>query len=109
MTCPKCHGPVGVKESRDKDKLNAIYRRRICHACGHTFSTIEYEVDVKRTGGRIEYPVKYKDLERKHLALIKRLKAISEMAGKTIEGETSDENPCEQDVRKVEGIQGGEF
>lgn len=38
-TCPKCHGPSRVTNTRDA--LDTIYRRRECKACGERWSTHE--------------------------------------------------------------------
>lgn len=42
MRCPFCAGEeTGVKDSRATEDNAAIRRRRICHACGSRFTTLE--------------------------------------------------------------------
>lgn len=45
MTCPICGGETKITNSRPK--CDHARRRRECLECGHRFSTIELEEDVK--------------------------------------------------------------
>ena len=45
MHCPKCEGKVTVCDTVHVKKTNEIYRKRKCTDCGHTFFSVEYEVD----------------------------------------------------------------
>ena len=46
MNCPKCgRNDLKVVDVRNPD-CESVYRRRKCLACGHKFSTIEYEVEL---------------------------------------------------------------
>lgn len=41
MVCPYCHSKTQVTNSRRQKRLNAVWRRRQCVACGAVFSTEE--------------------------------------------------------------------
>ena len=45
MKCPKCGGKTRVRDNVNNEKTNERYRQRKCLECGHTFYTIEFEVD----------------------------------------------------------------
>ena len=45
MNCPNCKGKVTVRDTVHVEKANEIYRKRKCTDCGHTFFTVEFEVD----------------------------------------------------------------
>lgn len=47
MVCIYCQQPTDVVNSRRQKRLNKVWRRRHCGACGATFSTIE---DAQRDG-----------------------------------------------------------
>lgn len=42
MECPKCAGPVRVKDNCHVTNTNRIFRKRECKNCGYIFHTIEY-------------------------------------------------------------------
>lgn len=51
MRCPKCDSKdLIVANSRPHEKVNGIYRRRECQACGHRFTT--YEIIFEPKTGR---------------------------------------------------------
>lgn len=49
MQCPKCtlDGLVKVVKTVNVPG-NEVYRRKRCEACGHTFHTVEFEVEVDK-------------------------------------------------------------
>ena len=44
MTCPSCHAPTAVADT--KRTPDAIYRRRRCTRCSFSFTTVETMTDV---------------------------------------------------------------
>lgn len=44
MRCPKCGYLAPVRNNTTTDD-NEVFRRRRCRHCGHTFYTIEFEVE----------------------------------------------------------------
>mgnify|MGYP004506507947 CR=1 FL=1 len=46
MYCPKCgSSQIFVTNSRHKNSINAIRRRRKCNSCGYVWSTLEQTVE----------------------------------------------------------------
>ena len=45
MKCPKCGGKFSPVKNTTVTEENEVYRRRRCKSCGHTFYTIEFQVE----------------------------------------------------------------
>lgn len=65
VQCPDCFGPTRVCDSRSQDA--GVRRRRVCHPCGLTFTTVEQTVvdEVKDANHRRAID----NLGRRYLAL----------------------------------------
>lgn len=62
MRCPRCHEfPTSVVDSRTGGDNVRVRRRRRCEACLHTWTTVEYEVEVIGTGVAANYKIKGSD------------------------------------------------
>lgn len=45
MHCPECgSSQIFVTNSRHRDGINAVWRRRKCNSCGYAWSTLEQSI-----------------------------------------------------------------
>lgn len=45
MRCPECgSSKIFVINSRPRDGINAVWRRRKCNSCGYAWSTLEQSI-----------------------------------------------------------------
>lgn len=45
MKCPNCNGKTTVTDTVHRDDTNETYRKKKCLNCGHTFYTVEFDID----------------------------------------------------------------
>lgn len=63
--CPKCNGDTDVLDSRDREELQLLYRRRRCKKCRHRFSTFEI------TQGQYDHFI---NIEKSHTLIMRAIK-----------------------------------
>jgi len=117
VTCPACHAPTHVLESRRAPDGAAVRRRRECTACGRRFTTFERREPelyvIKRSGERQRFdpgklraalhraahkrPVSDGDLE----TIVDRVQAAAEDSGGSLGAERIGEL-CMADLRELD-------